>query len=206
VGLMTSKGPSPVTTSDVGDHVPATISTRRGLLGAGVVGVALAAFAARSASASSPSAADTELLRFAMQLELTARDLYRAAVDTGADSGITSVMAEQHESYAQALAGFGGLSANTRNSEVFDAYESTFATSDDQAVLEAAYELESIAVATHTELLGLLEGPRAARLIASILVVEARHCAVLADATGRGDDLDALLVNTADPILPEDNS
>jgi rubrerythrin len=203
---MISKGPSPVTTSDVGDHVPASISTRRALLGAGVAGVALAAFTARTAGAGSPTPADTELLDFAMRLELSARDLYRAAVDAGADSGIASVMAEQHESYAQSLAGFGGLSAGTRNDEVFEGYESAFATSDDQAVLEAAYELESIAVATHTELLGLLEGARAARLVASILVVEARHCAVLADATGRGDDLDALLANTADPILPEDNS
>jgi rubrerythrin len=203
---MISKGLSPVTNSDVGDHVPATVSSRRALLGAGVAGVALAAFTARAASAGSPTPADTELLDFAMQLELTARDLYRAAVDAGADPGIASVMAEQHESYAQSLAGFGGLSAGTRNDEVFDEYESAFATSDDQAVLEAAYELESIAVATHTELLGLLEGARAARLVASILVVEARHCAVLADATGRGDDLDALLANTADPILPEDNS
>ena len=67
----------------------------------------------------------------------------------------------------------------------------------------AGYDLESAAVATHTEVLGRLANGDAAKLIASMLAMEARHCAVLADMSGRGDDLNVLLVNTADPILPE---
>jgi rubrerythrin len=209
VGLMTSKGPSPVTTSDVRDDAPAARSTRRSLLGASAAGVALAALAARSVGASSgngPTAVDRELLGFAMGLELAARDLYEAAVEAGADSPLVAAMASQHAAYAQSLGGLAGQSASSRNREAFDALESSFAVSDNQAVLEAAYELESIATATHTELLALIETANAARLVASILAVEARHCTVLADASGRGDDLDALLVNSADPILPEDNS
>ena len=61
----------------------------------------------------------------------------------------------------------------------------------------AAYDLESTLVATHTELLGELEGVDGAKTIASILMMEARHCTVLADLAGRGDDLDALFENTA---------
>jgi hypothetical protein len=73
-------------------------------------------------------------------------------------------------------------------------------------VATAGYDLESAAVATHTELLGRLTNADAAKLIASVLAMEARHCAVLADLSGRGDDLDVLLVNTAEPIQPEEQS
>ena len=70
------------------------------------------------------------------------------------------------------------------------------------ALAAAAYDLESTLVATHTELLGQLEGIDGARLIASILIVEARHGTVLADVAGHGDDLDALFVNDADAAAP----
>jgi hypothetical protein len=92
--------------------------------------------------------------------------------------------------------------ADSRNDEVFDALEADFAVSDVTAVAQAAYDLESVAVATHTELLGLLEGVDGAKLVASVLAVEARHCTVLADLSGNGDDLDALLDNSAEPLLP----
>ena len=56
------------------------------------------------------------------------------------------------------------------------------------------------------ELLARLENIDGAKLVASMLAMEARHCVVLADMSGRGDDLDVLLVNTADPLLPEELS
>ena len=56
-------------------------------------------------------------------------------------------------------------------------------------------------VATHTELLRSIQNLDGARLIASILIVEARHCAVLADLAGGGDDLDALFENEAEPLV-----
>ena len=70
----------------------------------------------------------------------------------------------------------------------------------------AGYDLESTAVATHTALLAHLTNVDGAKLVASMLAMEARHCVVLADLSGRGDDLDVLLVNTAEPILPEELS
>ena len=63
-----------------------------------------------------------------------------------------------------------------------------------------AYDLESTAVATHTELLGQLEGIDGAETVASILIVEARMRTVLADLAGHGDDLDALFVDDAEPL------
>ena len=46
----------------------------------------------------------------------------------------------------------------------------------------------------------LEEGTDGVRVIASILIVESRHCAVLADLSGGGDDVDLLFENEAAPI------
>lgn len=202
---MTSKGPSPVTHTDEGDR-PAGTSTRRALIGAGLVG-AVAAIAGRGgvAAAQVDAGVEQELLEYAMRLELTARDLYAAAADAGGAVEIAAAMREQHQAYAQRLSAAIGVAARGPLDELYDALVSDFATTDEAAFAAAAYDLESVAVATHTELVGLFETADVAAMITSILVVEARHCAVLADASGRGDDLDALLVNDADPLLPEDN-
>lgn len=210
-GLMTSKGSSPVTSDergdDVGDDVTVSATSRRALLGAGLIGAVLAITGGQRVSASgTPTGTERDLLEFAMRLELTARDLYDAAVDAGGLADVAGAMREQHESYAQSISAFTGISANGRVDSVYDALRADFASSDDTAVALAAYDLESVAVATHTELVRMFERSDSAALAASILVVEARHCAVLADAAGLGDDLDALLVNDADPLLPEDLS
>jgi hypothetical protein len=201
------KGPSPVTHTAEGDAATSVISTRRGLLGASLAGTALSLFAVRSTSASTGervSASDLAALLFAQSLELAARDLYQAAGAAGADDPLFGALADQHEAYAQGIAAFIGEPADTRNDGVYDELESAFAASDRTAVATAAYDLESAVVATHTELLGRLENVDAAKLVASMLAMEARHCAVLADVSGRGDDLNILLVNTADPIQPEE--
>lgn len=207
---MISKGPSPVTHTDPGDDTTVARSSRRSLLGAGigagVLGVAFAAATGQTIGAVGTATDEGELLARAMQLELTARDLYDEAIAAGASAELPSILREQHEAYAQAIAGATGRSANARNQEVFDALRASFATADDAAVATAGYELESIASATHTSLLGSITDLAAARLVASIAVVEARHAAVLAAASGQGDDLDALLVNSADPLILEDLS
>ena len=195
------------------------ISSRRSLLGAGVLGAALAVVASRTVSASvppstttttpppqQPTEADTTLLTAAMALELTARDLYDTAIAAGAEPSVLLVMSEHHAAYAQAIAGMIGRSASTRVDSVYDDNEAAFASSDTAAVLAAGYDLESAAVATHTELLGVIEAVDAAKLIASIIAVESQHCVVLADAAGNGDDLDALLTNTATAIPLEELS
>jgi hypothetical protein len=204
---MIPKGPSPVTHTAEGDATTSVISTRRALLGTSFAGVALSLIAGHSASASPGepvSDSDLALLLTVQSLELTARDLYETALAAGADDPVFGVLADQHEAYAQGIAGFAGEPADTRNDAVYDARETTFATSDTIAVATAGYELESTAVATHTALLALLTNVDGAKLVASMLAMEARHCVVLADLSGRGDDLDALLVNTAEPILPEE--
>ena len=184
-------------------------STRRGLLGASLVGAALSLVAGRAASASTGervSAADLELLLYAQSLELAARDLYAEAIAAGADDPMFQVLADHHEAYAQGVASFVGEPADTRDDAVFDERQTSFAASDSTSVATAGYDLENAAVATHTELLARLENVDGAKLIASVLAMEARHCVVLADMSGRGDDLNVLLVNTADPILPEELS
>ncbi len=192
-----------------GDAATSVSSTRRGLLGVSLASAALSLIAGRTASASTGervSDADLTLLLFIQSLELSARDLYLAAIAAGADDPLFAVLADQHEAYAQGIAGFAGEPADTRNDTVYDAAEAMFATSDPTAVATAGYDLESTAVATHTELLGHLTNVDGADLVASMLAMEARHCVVLADMSGRGGDLDVLLVNTADPILPEELS
>ena len=188
-----------------GDAATSVISTRRGLIGASLAGTALSLIAGRSTSASTEerlSAADLDLLTFVQSLELSARDLYASAAAAGADDPVFGVLADQHKAYAQGIAAFTGVPADTRDDTVYDEREAAFAVADQLAVATAGYDLESAAVATHTALLGRLANRDAAEMIASMLAMEARHCAVLADMSGRGDDLDVLLVNTADPILP----
>jgi ferritin-like protein len=198
-----------VTDTREGDAATSTISTRRGVLGASLAGTALSLIASRSTSATVEervSDADLALLSFAQSFELSARDLYTAARAAGADDPFFGVLADQHEAFAQGIASFTGVSADTRDDGLYDELEPTFAAADRTAVATAGYDLESVAVATHTELLARLANVDAAKLVASMLAMEARHCTVLGDLSGRGDDLNVLLVNTADPILPEGSS
>jgi hypothetical protein len=205
---MIPKGPSPVTHTAEGDAATSVISTRRGLLGASFAGAALSLIAGQAALASTERVidADLALLRFVQTLELAASDLYAAAVAAGADDPVFGVLVDQHKAYAEGIAGFVGEPANIRNEELYGELESAFAVSDQTAVATAGYDLESAAVATHLEVLARLENVDGAKLVASMLAMEARHCVVLADMSGRGDDLDVLLVNTADPLLPEELS
>jgi hypothetical protein len=204
--------------------------TRRRLLAAGFSGTALSLLGSRAVSASPdtttptsdegsapeesaaaattttmppkrPTADDVPLLQFAESLELAARDLYQAAIDAGAEEETLSAMRDNHQAYASILKGIlGTQGALSRSDDVYDRFEADFATSDVSAVAAAAYELESTAVATHTELVRELLGVDGAHLIASILIVEARHAAVLADIGGRGEDYDALFENDAEAL------
>ena len=69
-----------------------------------------------------------------------------------------------------------------------------------RALAPVAYDVEQQAVATHTAILEQLENTDALALTASIITAEARHAAILADAAGLGEDIDALLVNDAQPL------
>jgi rubrerythrin len=177
-----------------------------GVLGAGVVGAARALGLPRQAGASAPgnvSESDRNLVTFAIGLELAARDLYSAAIDAGNTASPWRILREQHRSYAERLGGAIGVSANTADAGVFALLEASF-TGDRPA--GAAFDLENTAAATHIELLGALEDPALAAVVAAIAAMESRHAAYLAERSGRGDDFDALFTNPAAPLAPEASS
>lgn len=148
-----------------------------------------------------PTADDIELLGAAQSLELTARDLYRAAVSAGVGGdhlASLACMATHHDMASQSISAvIGGDAPQTRNDDLFDSLESGF-TSDDVAL--TAHGLENSLVATHRFLLGELDGTEGSALIASILITEARHSAALASVAGLSpvDDADAFLTTPSD--------
>jgi rubrerythrin len=200
--------------------------TRRRLLAAGFAGTTLGLLGSRAASASpdttsppedegstaptasstteppqQPTQDDVPMLQFAHALELAARDLYQAALDAGAEEEALPAIRDNHQAYADVLKGLLGTAGDQEPDDgVYSQFERGFASSDVAAIASAGYELESAAIATHTQLIGELQGLDGAQLLASILVVEARHAAVLADIAGRGDDFDALFENDAQPL------
>ncbi|HSJ91123.1 MAG TPA: ferritin-like domain-containing protein [Ilumatobacter sp.] len=187
-----------MTDSAVADHAASDRSSRRALLGAGVIGAALALTGTRSATAAATpglSADDKSIATFAISLELAARDLYDAAIEAGSSDDLWGVLREQHEAYATRIAGLAGLSANTRNDDVYDSLVEAFSVAEP---IEAAQELENVAAATHIGLLGEIEAPRFAEIAASVASMESRHSTVLGMVAGlSGDDL---FLNPATPV------
>lgn len=204
--------------------------TRRRVLAAGVTGAALGLLGSRTASASPddttpttepgtaptteatttttlpplrPTADDIPLLNFALSLELAARDLYQDAINAGMKDDVVTALTNNHRAYSDALRGrLGTQAVSTRDEDLYRQYAAQFQTADVQALAAPAYELESLLVATHNDLLSRVRGTDGARLLAAILIVEARHGTVLADIGGKGDDFDALLETTATPLSP----
>lgn len=184
-------------TDPVADCAPPDRSTRRALLGAGVVGAALALAGSRPAGAQSGglSGTDRELVGAAIGIELAARDLYDEAIAAGAGDELWWVLRQQHSGYAQRLSGLAGIPADTRDDAVFDARQAAFQSSDPA---QAAFELENATAATHVELLRAVAHVTTAGAIASIASMESRHAAVTGRLAGHGDA--AVLVNDASPI------
>jgi Ferritin-like domain len=150
-----------------------------------------------------PTESDIGLLNFAESIELTARDLYQAAIEAGVKDDLVNVLVANHRGYADILKGILGTdSRGEAAAGLHDQLQSGFQVTDVKALTEAAYDLESTLVATHIDLLSQLEGTDGARTIASILIVEARQAAVLADAAGKSGDFDALFDNTATALTP----
>jgi hypothetical protein len=151
-----------------------------------------------------PTADDTTLLTFSQGIELAIRDLYDVALGVKFDDVTRAVVAtirQSHESYATTLGGLLGRAGTQTRDPIYDQLKGSFG-GDASAVLDAAYSLESTAVATHTEILGQLRGTAGAGLLASILIVEARHGTVLA-SLNKKTSLDDLLVTTeADALTP----
>jgi len=134
-----------------------------------------------------PTAADAQLLGFAQTVELAARDLYRLAVEAGAGGQqlpSLAAIAAHHDAYAQAISAVIGTSApQERDEALFTSLRGSFDTKSD-SMARAGHDLENILVATHRSLLAQLDGTEGSALIASILIVEARHSAALAVLAG----------------------
>ena len=214
--------------NDVTEPAPAdSANLRRRLLGIGLGGAAVSllptlmgrASATTTTTATSASTAatttttppkrpsddDVTLLGFAQSVELAARDLYDVALGTdGFDDNERAVLAtirESHDAYVASLSALLGRQAPQVTNSVVEDLTASFG-GDGPSVLDAAYQLESVAVATHLDILRELQGTDGASLIASILIVEARHGTVLAHLNG-ATALDDLLVNTeADALAP----
>jgi hypothetical protein len=154
---------------------------------------------------SRPTDADIELLGFAESFEHTARDLYQAALDGGlADedsADVFAVLRDNHAEYANRLAAVLGVDAQRqRDDALFDELVGSFEGGDIAAIASAGRDLEATAVATHSDLVGRLEGIEGIAALASFIVVEARHGVVLGDVAGDGDDLDVLFRDDAEPL------
>jgi hypothetical protein len=180
---------------------------RRSLLGASLAGAAISLVVSRrNASAADPAPTaplrptddDIVLLGFAQSVEMAARALYDIALNGSAVSGVErdvfNTIRESHDAYVQSISGLLGRDAPQEVADdVIALLEAGFGGSVTEA-LEAASLLESTAVATHRDILGQLEGLTGAQLVASILIIEARHGTVLAALSGKSD-LDDLLVS-----------
>ena len=146
-----------------------------------------------------PTAADTELLASAQATALAVRDLYQAAVAAGAGGEHVACLvsiAAHHDAYAQSISSLIGRAApQSRDSKVFSSNKADFG-SDTMATALAAHALENSLVAAHTELVGELVGTEGAALIASMVIIEARHVVALAAIAGKSaiDDTDLFLV------------
>lgn len=133
-----------------------------------------------------PTDADRQLLAFANTLELAVAELYGAALTSGAldedTTAIADAFADHHREYAEAIAGLIGSDApNVANEAIVRSLRRSF-DGDQESVLEAAFELETAAAATHLALLAELEGTDGAALVASIHPIEARQACVLGEA------------------------
>jgi hypothetical protein len=153
-----------------------------------------------------PTDDDVVLLSFAQTVEWAARDLYDIALDGDSlDDTVRPVVEtirEAHESYAQAISAMLGREApNEAAAEVVEVLSEAFGGAQAD-VMEAAVLLESTAVATHENILGLLDGVDGSELVASILIVEARHGTVLRNLAGVSELDDLLFTEEADALTP----
>jgi hypothetical protein len=144
------------------------------------------------------SADDLDNTRFAIGVELAARDLYRAAIAAGASGTAWAILANQHGSYAQRLAGLTGIPADVPDNAV---YEDRLAAFQSDRPANAAFDLENTLIATNAALLGQIVDPNIADAMASVVSMESRLAAYLAERSGRGDNFDALFTCTGTPLV-----
>lgn len=152
-----------------------------------------------------PTAADVELLSFAIGLELAMVDLYgkNAAGSKDDAKAVAELFGANHRAAAQALAGLVGRAAPTSRNAAFFAEHAPKVTG--AATEASAYlaSLENALVATHLKVLGSLKGVDGASLVASILPIEARQAAVLVGLSGSTELDDIMALDPEAAIDPE---
>ena len=138
-----------------------------------------------------PTEADIELLDFAQTVELTIRDLYDSAIRSGVFEGALlddfTAIREAHEGYGTSVGGLLGTAAGNTASDILFARMETNFRGDAKAILAAAAAIEDTAVATHLDIIDQLVGVDGAALIASIIVIEARHATLFKVLAGITD-------------------
>jgi hypothetical protein len=148
---------------------------------------------------------DLGLLIAAQSAELAVRDLYNEelAVRNFSDEqqSVLELFRDHHTTYAQALNGvLGKSSTTTRNESLFSSYANHGRSIAES--LTTLQSLENILVATHTVIVGSLIDLDAVNLMASILMVEARHAAVFGTAPTL--NLEAALNDVAQSLVASD--
>lgn len=167
------------------------LASRRGLLallGGGAVASAAGLLSAAGASAAESDAprrdpADVGTLNQALFSERTVVARYRSFVASPAlsddERAVLLWFHDHHQAYCDALKAYLGPEA-VRDPEAFvpDSGASFAAAAADLAPVEAAL------VRAHSDAIGSLKGTEAAALMASIVVVEARHESALTELRG----------------------
>lgn len=179
---------------------------------AGTVGVTAASSPTSDATTTTappkrPTKDDIALMAFGQSMELTIRDLYDVAIGAGTFTGATleaiRAIRDAHAAYGQSISGLLGRDApNARIDKLFTSLQKSF-TGKEADIAAAAQALENTAVATHTEAVGNLVGIDGSALVASLMIVEARHATYLAMLAGAAT-LDAELASTAFALSPSD--
>ena len=148
------------------------------------------------------TAEDTALLGALQEVELAARDLYQAALDAGADDDVYRGIRDNHGAYVDILSGLIGRSAaSLRNDALYREHVGDRSRSRVARSWPRPPTTWSQLSSRRTpRLLGELVGVDGGAAVASIVMVEARHCTVLADMAGQGQDFSALFENTAEPL------
>lgn len=129
------------------------------------------------------SSSDIKLLAFAHTLELTTRDTYAAAVARRSlgdnEQALLELFHANHVAYEQSLNGLLSKNAATKRDDVI---YTTFSAklSEAQSIWLALLEIENIMIASHTKAIETIESAKVAALVASMIMVEARHATILA--------------------------
>ena len=137
-----------------------------------------------------PTQEDTGPLGFMQQIENAVVRLYDTALAGDAldetSRAVFATIRESHQGYGQAAGALLGQEAPTEAEiDIPELADLDFGASSVRELADAAYQAEAIALTTHLDTIGRITGTEGGRMLASIAVMEARHCVVLSELAGR---------------------